>query len=307
MIDKLELLLALARERHFGRAAETSGVTQPTLSSTVKSLEDQFGVMIVERGSRFRGFTPEGERILEWARRLVSDSKTMRQEIEAMKHGLTGHLRVGVIPTALPFLPGVSIPLIEKFPEVHLTVRSMTSDAILDGLADLELDVGISYVDEEPTDRCQTISLYEERYTVLVSPDSPQADAKSMTWAEAAQLPLCLLTLDMQNRRIVDRHLADAGGRKALALESNSMLTLYAHVRTGRFASIISTRLAETLDPRGRLQAIPLIEPRVTHKIGLLIQRREPRSPLVSTFVEFAERAVTTHGFQAKNETSAGG
>ena len=59
MIDKLELLLALARERHFGRAAETSGVTQPTLSSTVKSLEDQFGVMIVERGSRFRGFTPE--------------------------------------------------------------------------------------------------------------------------------------------------------------------------------------------------------------------------------------------------------
>ena len=87
MLDKLELLLALARERHFGRAAEAAGVTQPTLSSAVKSLEEQFGVLIVERGSRFRGFTPEGERILDWARRIVSDARTMRQEIEGLKRG----------------------------------------------------------------------------------------------------------------------------------------------------------------------------------------------------------------------------
>jgi DNA-binding transcriptional LysR family regulator len=292
MIDKLELLLALARERHFGRAAEASGVTQPTLSSTVKSLEDQFGILIVERGSRFRGFTPEGERVLEWARRLVGDSRTMRQEIEALKHGLTGHLRLGVIPTALPFLPAVSIPFGEKFPAVRLTVLSLTSATILDRLADLELDIGISYVDDEPIDRCVAITLYEEQYTVLVSPESAHAKAEAMTWSEAAKLPLCLLTPDMQNRRIVDRHLAEAGGRQALALESNSMLTLYAHVRTGKFASIISTRLAETLDPRGRLKAIPLTEPSVKHKIGLLILRREPHSPLVNAFVSEARRAA---------------
>lgn len=292
MIDKLELLLALARERHFGRAAEASGVTQPTLSSAVKSLEDQFGILIVERGSRFRGFTPEGERVLDWARRLVGDSRTMRQEIEALKHGLSGHLRIGVIPTALPFLPAVSIPFGEKFPAVRLSVLSLTSAAILDGINDLELDIGISYIDDEPIDRCQALPLYEERYTVLVSPDSPEADADTMTWAEAAKLPLCLLTPDMQNRRIVDRHLADAGGRQSLQLESNSMLTLYAHVRAGKFASIISARLAETLDPRGPLKAIPLTEPSVTHKIGLLILRREPHSPVVNAFVSEAKRAA---------------
>jgi len=292
MIDKLELLLALARERHFGRAAEASGVTQPTLSSTVKSLEDQFGILIVERGSRFRGFTPEGERVLDWARRLVGDSRTMRQEIEALKHGLSGHLRIGVIPTALPFLPAASIPFGEKFPAVRLSVLSLTSAAILDGINDLELDIGISYIDDEPIDRCQAMPLYEERYTVLVSPDSPEANAETMTWAEAAKLPLCLLTPDMQNRRIVDRHLADAGGRQSLQLESNSMLTLYAHVRAGKFASIISARLAETLDPRGPLKAIPLTEPSVTHKIGLLILRREPHSPVVNAFVSEAKRAA---------------
>ena len=71
LIDKLEFLLALHRERHFGRAAESCGVTQPTLSAGIKQLEDTLGVLLVQRGSRFIGFTPEGERTLDWARRIV--------------------------------------------------------------------------------------------------------------------------------------------------------------------------------------------------------------------------------------------
>ena len=110
MLDKLEFLLILARERHFGRAAETAGVTQPTLSSAIKSLEENLGTALVERGSRFRGFTPEGERVLEWARRLVGDARTMRQE--SLKGSLSGHLRIGAIPTALSVSrwPGVCGP-----------------------------------------------------------------------------------------------------------------------------------------------------------------------------------------------------
>ena len=78
MIDKLEFLLALAREQHFGRAAEACGVTQPTLSAGMKQLEEQMGVLLVNRGSRFQGFTPEGERVLDWARRIVGDTRAMR-------------------------------------------------------------------------------------------------------------------------------------------------------------------------------------------------------------------------------------
>lgn len=84
MLDKLEFLLALAREKHFGRAAEACGVTQPTLSAGVKQLEETFGVMLVNRGSRFQGFTAEGERVLEWARRIVGDTRAMRQEVHAL-------------------------------------------------------------------------------------------------------------------------------------------------------------------------------------------------------------------------------
>ncbi len=83
LIDKLELLLALAKERHFGRAAEACGVTQPTMSTSLKQLEEILGVMLVQRGSRFQGFTPEGERALDWARRIVGDTRAMRQEINS--------------------------------------------------------------------------------------------------------------------------------------------------------------------------------------------------------------------------------
>ena len=101
MIDKLEFLLALAQEKHFGRAAEACGVSQPTLSAGIKQLEDTLGVLLVQRGSRFKSFTPEGERTLGWARRIVGDSRALRQEIDALKVGLSGHLKIAAIPTTL--------------------------------------------------------------------------------------------------------------------------------------------------------------------------------------------------------------
>jgi DNA-binding transcriptional LysR family regulator len=290
MIDKLELLLALARERHFGRAAEAAGITQPTLSSAVKSLEDQLGVLIVERGSRFRCFTPEGERVLDWARRIVGDARAMRQEIEALKRGLSGHLRLAVIPSALPFLAELTVPMRRRYPDVNLTVLSMTSDSILAKLENLEVDIGISYVDSEPPPRFETIRIYDERYVLLVAPESPLAKREQVTWAEAGQLPLCLLTPDMQNRRLIDRHLKEAGVNQKPTLESNSMLVLYAHVRSGEWASILPSRLAETLDRPSRLRPISLVEPSVTHKIGLIVTKREPHSPLVAAFIAHAKR-----------------
>jgi DNA-binding transcriptional LysR family regulator len=290
MIDKLELLLALARERHFGRAADASGVTQPTLSSALKSLEDQFGVLIVERGSRFRCFTPEGERVLDWARRIVGDARAMRQEIDALKKGLSGHLRLAVIPTSLPFLAELTVPMRRRYPDVNLTILSMTSDSILTRLENLEVDIGISYVDAEPPPRFETIQFYDEQYVLLVAPESPLAKREQVTWAEAGQLPLCLLTPDMQNRRLIDHHLAEAGVHQKPTLESNSMLILYAHVMSGEWASILPSRLAETLDRPSRLRSISLVNPTVTHKIGLIVTKREPHSPVVAAFIALAKR-----------------
>src|ERR1700756_1816080 len=99
MLDKLEFIIALARERHFGHAAEACGVSQPTFSAGIKQLEDMLGVLLVQRGSRFQGFTPEGERVLDWARRIVGDTRAMRHEINGLKGNLSGESKSAALPT----------------------------------------------------------------------------------------------------------------------------------------------------------------------------------------------------------------
>jgi DNA-binding transcriptional LysR family regulator len=296
MIDKLELLLLLARERHFGRAAEAAGISQPSLSAAVKSLEDQFGMVMVERGSRFRGFTPEGERVLDWARRLVADARNMRQDIEAMKRGIGGHLRIGVIPTALPFVTSMTLPFHERYPAVQFTVTSLTSIAILAAMENLELDLGISYIDNEAIGRFQTVPLYEERYALLVAQHHPLASRDTIGWAETGNLPLCLLTPDMQNRRIIDRHLAAAGVAAQPTFESNSMMLLHVHVQTGKWVGIVAARFAEVFDRLGALRMVPIVEPAVTQKIGLIAPDREPFTPLVAAFVAAARKIAGADG-----------
>src|SRR5437764_2969651 len=127
MLDKLEYLIALSRERHFGRAAETCGVTQPTLSAGIKQLEETLGVLLVQRGSRFLGFTPEGERTLEWARRIVGDSRAMREEINALKEGLSGEIAIAAIPTVLGIIASLTTPFRAKHPNVRFRVLSCTA------------------------------------------------------------------------------------------------------------------------------------------------------------------------------------
>ena len=271
MIDKLEFLLALAREQHFGRAAEACGVTQPTLSAGVKQLEDSFGVLLVNRGSRFQDFTPEGERVLDWARRIVGDSRAMREEVHALKHGLTGRLRIAAIPMALAMIETLTTLYHERHPEVQFTVLSHTAQEILRLLENLEIDAGVTYLDNEPIGRVSGVPLYRERYRLLTSTDAPLGDRDTVTWAEVAQVPLCLLTPDTQTRRIIEGLLRDAGGDPKVTLESDSMIVLYSHVRTGRWASVMPARLAATLGLTDVLRAIPIVEPEASHTIGLVV------------------------------------
>jgi DNA-binding transcriptional LysR family regulator len=294
LLDKLEFLMALAREKHFGRAAETSGVTQPTLSAAIKQLEESLGVLLVNRGSRFQGFTPEGVRVLDWARRIVGDTRAMRAEVQSLQKGLTGRLRIAVVPTALPMVAQITTPYRAKHPDVQFTIWSRTSIEILDLLENLEIDAGITYLDNEPVGRVSTVPLYQEQYRLLTAADAPLGDRSQVTWAEVAQVPLCLLTPDMQNRRIIDGLLKNARGASQPTLESDSMILLYSHVRTGRWASVMSAKVAETLGLTETIRAIPIVEPEAVHTIGLVVPAREPMTPLNAALVAEARRIAAS-------------
>lgn len=291
MIDKLEFLLALARERHFGRAAEACGVTQPTLSAAIKQLEESFGILLVNRGSRFQDFTAEGERVLDWARRIVGDARAMREDIQALKHGLAGRLRIAAIPAALGMIEPLTTLYRERHPAVQFTVLARNAEHILKLLENLEIDAGLTYIDDEPLGRFTTMPLYREGYRLVTAADAPLGDRDTVTWAEVARLPLCLLTPDMQSRHRVDDLLRGAGGDPRPALELNSMLVLYSHVRTGRWATVMPSRLAATLGLTNVLRAIPIVEPEASHTIGLVLPARLPMKPLTSALAAEGRRA----------------
>ena len=287
MIDRLHAFMVLARERHFGRAAEALGVTQPSLSSALKSLEDQLGVQLVRRGSRFLGLTPEGERVLEWARRIVGDVRTMQAELRATRSGVSGRLRLGVIPTAMPRIAELTAPFLARHPAAEVTILSRSSDEIRDQIAALELDAGVTYLDGEHLGRLRTIPLFLETLCLVDRTD----EAGPVSWAEAARRPLCLLTPDMQNRRIVAARLAEADAPAVPRVESNSMLAILSHVAAGGWAAILPQALADGLPLPPGVRARPL-SGGPGNMVGLVLAAREPLPPLLEAMVQ-----VTGHAF----------
>ena len=149
--------------------------------------------------------------MLDWARRIVGDYRAMRGEIQALKRGLAGHLRIAAVPTALPIVSALTTPLHAAHPEVLFTIFSRNSFEILTMLDNLEIEAGLTYVNNEPLGRARAVPLYHERYCLLIAADRPLGERTEVTWAEVAGVPLCLLTPDMQNRRIIDRRLREAG------------------------------------------------------------------------------------------------
>ena len=100
LFRQLEYFVALARERHFAHAASACYVSQPALSEAIRKLERELGVPLVLRGKSFEGLTPEGERLVLWARRILADRDALEHEVTALRTGLTGDLRLGVVPAA---------------------------------------------------------------------------------------------------------------------------------------------------------------------------------------------------------------
>lgn len=295
MIDKLEMFIALANERHFARAAARHGVTQPSLSAAIRQLEGDLGVQLVMRGARFQGLTPEGERVLVWARRIVTDVRQMRDEMRARRKGLSGLLRLGVIPTALPMVAALITPFLERHPNLRVQILSRTSVEILAEMESLQIDAGVSYLDNEPLGRVTTVALYHESYRLLVRHDHPLAGAGSVRWADLGALRLCLLVGTMQNRRIIDRYLAQAGVSVQAAVESNSLMALVSQVLSGGWATVVTEQAAQMFANRPDLVALPIAGGEgAGHppgpEVGLITPWRETHTPVLAALIEAAER-----------------
>lgn len=293
MLDKLEMLIALAREEHFGRAAEACHVTQPTLSSAIKALEEYYAAPLVQRGARFIGLTPEGERVLARARVIMAEARAIRADLEMARHGAEGVLRLGVIPTALAAAQSLTGPFMERHPRMRLQIRSMTSHEIAEGLTDFALDAGISYAAEHSDHALaaglETMPLYAEEYA-LVLPEAAVPGSGPLCWSDLGAMRLCLLTPDMQNRRIVDRHLADAGLQVDPAIESNSIIVLISQIMAAGpdvgLATVLPRPMAEYFSRMPGLACVPIESSMRVPDVALILPGVGRRTLLQEAFVQ---------------------
>lgn len=288
VLKHLQYLAALARERHFGRAADHCHVSQATLSEAIRRLEDDLGVQLVRRGHRFQGLTPEGERALDWAHRILADCDGMRTDLAAMRDGVAGRLRLGAIPTSLPVVSLLTQPLRERHPALHVEIRSLSSREIERLLHEGALDAGLTYLENEPLRDVRTQSLYAERYVFLAPSESRWAAGASVRWRDAAQAPLCLLSPEMQHRRIVDGLFARAGAAPRPLVETNSISTLHAHVRDARLCAVMADTWLRGFEVPHGMRAIPLADPAARQAVGLVWRDRDPEPALVRALVALA-------------------
>jgi DNA-binding transcriptional LysR family regulator len=290
LLKHLSYLIALARERHFGRAAETCGISQPALSAAIRQIEAELGVRIVARSRRFNGFTPEGELVLDRAQRLVHDFDALRQDLSVLKRALAGRIRLGAIPAALPIVGLLTTPFCSQYPSVTIHIQSLSSKEIQRGIDTFDLDLGLTYLDNEPLIRVRTQPIYHDRF-VFITHERRGPDARmAMTWREAAREKLCLLSSDMQNRRIIDRAFEASGERPAPIVEANGLIALMSHVRLGDWSSIVPQSLLLLTGLSDGLQALPMTDPAPNHSVGLVYPDRDPVSGLISAFLATARR-----------------
>jgi LysR family hydrogen peroxide-inducible transcriptional activator len=238
-LSELRYIVAVARERHFGHAAESCFVSQPTLSVAVKKLEEELGVGLFERGQGEVSLTPAGERIVAQAQRVLEEAGVIRELASQSKDQLTGPLRVGAIYTVGPYLFPHLVPILTKQAgEMPLIIREHFTSALSDQLKRGDLDVIIiSFPFEEPG--IQTRPLYDEGFSVLLPKQHPLVSQESIRPEQLQQESVLLLGeghcfRDQVLRICPDcqqKHLVDGGLQRNL--EGGSLETIRYMVASG--------------------------------------------------------------------------
>jgi DNA-binding transcriptional LysR family regulator len=280
LIRHLSFFIALAREQHFARAAKACNVTQPTLSAAIRKLEEDLDVRLVIRDHRFVRLTEEGEKLLVWGRQILVDYDSLKDDLAGLRRGLVGTLHLGVIPAAMSAVALLTSRFTAAHPAAHVEILSMTSRAIERALQAFEIDAGVTYLENEPLEHVRKLPLYRERYVFVTRRGHSTTAKASITWRDAAAARLCLLSEDMQNRRIINKLAASIGVDIKADIVSNSFLGILSHLRHGGWASIVPHTFAQLFLGAADLVAVDIVDPVHTQAIGLVLSDREPLSPM---------------------------
>lgn len=290
LFRQLEYFVALARERHFGRAAASCHVSQPGLSEAIRKLESEFNVPLVRRGPNFQGLTPEGDRLVLWARRILADHDALQQEIGALQSGLTGELRLGAIPAAASTLAAVIDRFCTENPLVRVQLATnLQSTEIIERVRRFELDGGVIYPNQEDTGEFLVAPLYTEEHVLVANSELLTSQVDTIAWADAVQLPMCLLNTSMRGRELIDKAVAGVGLSLTPQLATDSIASLLAQVGAGRWATIVPQTWLRTVGVPAGASVLRLVDPTVTASVVLVATGGRPASALTRALIQSAQ------------------
>ncbi len=293
----LRYFVTLARLRHFARAAEACGVSQPTLSAGLVALEQEFGRRLIDRDRRFEGLTPHGEAMLPWAQQILGAMGAMTAAVAETP--LEGPFTLAAIPAALPLVGRFGAVLLAANPDLVLSVRSSTSRAIDHALTALEIDAAITYLDQEAPAGMHAVPLASEDYLFLTRRGGRFDDRTAIGWDEAVAQDLCLLDESMLYRRLLDRALAARGHTVRPRATADSHVALFALVASGAFSAIVPDSYAHLLTGLDWARFVPLDPPEPVRRMGLIVLDRDPPLPRARAALAAARAFMIDGTYQA--------
>ncbi|MET3599020.1 hydrogen peroxide-inducible genes activator [Martelella mangrovi] len=285
-LKQLRYFEALARERHFGHAAETVNVSQPALSAQIMEMEADLGVRLVERGRRQVLLTPEGKRVLGHAGTVLAAMAALERAAKPSVTPLSGPLAIGLIPTVAPYLiPGLVPYLNTHFPDAEVSLREAVTDRLLDDLEAGTLDVVIAALPLE-RDGLSTVKLFEDRFFMAVARNDTTVLASPLTQASIAPERLLLLE---EGHCLRDQALAlcTRTPRRAIVnVGATSMTTLLQMVANDMGMTLIPEMAIAAETARTALSILPFADPMPARSIGLAWRRSDARKGDMTALTE---------------------
>lgn len=301
LFRQLEYFVAVAQERHFARAAEKCYVSQPALSAAIAKLERELNVTLINRGHSFEGLTPEGERLVVWAKRILAEHDAFKAEVDAVRSGIAGTLRLGTVPTASTTASLVLSAFCSEHPLVKVQILSrLAATELYRRLREFDLDAAIVHTASDEAHDVNLVPLYEEHYVLLSTANMLPAGASTLTWPEAAQLPLALLTADMRDRQIIDEAFAAHAITVTPQVETDSVASLLAQVATGNWACIVPHTWLWTSPLGAEIRAVEMTDPALKAEIALATHSSGPGSPVARALIACAQQLALNEFFDAQ-------
>jgi LysR family transcriptional regulator, transcription activator of glutamate synthase operon len=304
-LRQLRYLAALAHEGNFTRAAAREHIAQPALSQQLRRLEDELGLLLVERTTRQLNFTQAGELLVARARTILAEVDAAHAELEAVKGVRTGRVRVGAIHTMGPVDVSLALAIFhERYPGVELTVREESSEELAEMLRDDELDLAFLSVTERVESHDLALhQLVSEELVVLLPPDHRLAGRHRLRMAELHQEEFISYRPGARLRELLVAAGREAGFAPLVKLESNESQRVRRLVSRGMGVAILPR--SDAVGPGAEIAVAALTEPPLSRDITLAWRQERRHPPAVAEFLTLARELFTETGVDS--DRRAGG